>query len=114
VSIGPILAVAGVRDALEQTKAVRVAISPIIAGQVVKGPAAKMMTTLGYEVSALGVAKIYDGLVDLFVLDEQDRALAPQVEALGMRVLVTDTMMTSMERKAELARDVVAAARSAR
>ena len=114
VSIGPILAVAGVRDALEQTKAVRVAISPIIAGQVVKGPAAKMMTTLGYEVSALGVAKIYDGLVDLFVLDEQDRALAPRVEALGMRVLVTDTMMTSMERKAELARDVVAAARSAR
>lgn len=114
VSIGPILAVAGVRDALEQTKAVRVAISPIIAGQVVKGPAAKMMTTLGYEVSALGVAKIYDGLVDLFVLDEQDRALAPRVEALGMRVLVTDTMMTSMERKAELARDVVAAARGAR
>ena len=114
VSIGPILAVAGVRDALERTKAVRVAISPIIAGQVVKGPAAKMMTTLGYEVSALGVAKIYDGLVDLFVLDEQDRALAPRVEALGMRVLVTDTMMTSMERKAELARDVVAAARSGR
>ena len=114
VSIGPILAVAGLRDALEQTKALRVAISPIIAGQVVKGPAAKMMTTLGYEVSAVGVAKIYDGLVDLFVLDEQDRALAPRVEALGMRVLVTDTMMTSMERKAELARDVVAAARGAR
>ena len=114
VSIGPILAVAGVRGALETTKAVRVAISPIIAGQVVKGPAAKMMTTLGYEVSALGVAKIYNGLVDLFVLDEQDRDLAPKVEALGMRTLVTDTMMTSMERKAELAREVVAAARGAR
>ena len=69
---------------------------------------------LGYEVSALGVAKIYDGLVDLFVLDEQDRDLAPKVEALGMRTLVTDTMMTSMERKAELAREVVAAARGAR
>ena len=68
VSIGPILGVPGVRAALETTKAVRVAISPIIAGQVVKGPAAKMMTTLGYEVSALGVAKIYNGLVDLFVL----------------------------------------------
>ena len=114
VSIGPILGVPGVRAALETTKAVRVAISPIIAGQVVKGPAAKMMTTLGYEVSALGVAKIYNGLVDLFVLDEQDRALAPRVEALGMRTLVTDTMMTSMERKAELAREVVAAARGAR
>ncbi len=111
VSIGPILAVPGLRAALESTKAVRVAISPIIAGQVVKGPAAKMMTTLGYEVSALGVAKIYQGLVDLFVLDDQDRGLKQAVEALGMRVLVTDTMMTSAERKAELARDVVAALR---
>lgn len=109
VSIGPILAVEGIRHALQTTKAVRVAVSPIIAGQVVKGPAAKMMTTLGYEVSALGVAKIYDGLVDLFVIDEQDRALAPQVEALGLRCFVTDTMMTSMERKAELARDILGA-----
>ncbi len=111
VSIGPILGVAGVREALENSPAVRVAISPIIAGQVVKGPAAKMMTTLGYEVSALGVAKIYAGLIDLFVIDEQDRELAPSVEALGLRCLVTDTMMTSMERKAELASDVIAAAR---
>jgi LPPG:FO 2-phospho-L-lactate transferase len=111
VSIGPILAVQGVRSALETTSAIRVAVSPIIAGQVVKGPAAKMMTTLGYEVSALGVAKIYSGLIDLFVIDELDRALAPQVEALGMRCLVTDTMMTSMERKAELAAECVAAVR---
>ena len=109
VSIGPILAVPGVRDALESTKATRVAISPIIAGQVVKGPAAKMLQSLGHEVSALGVARIYAGLVDVMVIDEQDRALAPQVEALGMRCLVTDTMMTSAERKAELARDVLAA-----
>ena len=112
VSIGPILAVEGIRPALETTKAVRVAVSPIIAGQVVKGPAAKMMTTLGYEVSALGVAKIYRGLIDLFVIDELDRALAPAVEALGMRCHVTDTMMTSMERKAELAAECVAAART--
>jgi LPPG:FO 2-phospho-L-lactate transferase len=109
VSIGPILAVPGLRAALEQSRATRVAISPIIAGQVVKGPAAKMMTTLGYEVSAFGVAQIYKGLVDLFVLDEADRGLAPQVQALGMRTLVTDTMMTSAQRKADLARDVLAA-----
>lgn len=108
VSIGPILAVAGVRDALATSKATRVAVSPIIAGQVVKGPAAKMMTTMGYEVSALGVAKIYAGLIDVFVIDEQDRDLAPQVEALGLRCFVTDTMMTSLERKAELARDILA------
>ncbi len=107
VSIGPILAVPGMREALANTQATRVAVSPIIAGQVVKGPAAKMMTSLGYEVSALGVARIYQGLVDLFVLDVEDRELAPAVEALGMRTLVTDTMMTSMERKRELAEDIL-------
>jgi len=114
VSIGPILAVAGVRAALEASPAVRVAISPIIAGQVVKGPAAKMMASLGYEVSALGVAKIYAGLIDVFVLDTQDAALVPAVEALGMRAVTMDTMMTSLERKVELARDVLAAVRDGR
>jgi LPPG:FO 2-phospho-L-lactate transferase len=114
VSIGPILAVPGIRDALANTTATRVAVSPIIAGQVVKGPAAKMLTSLGYEVSAPGVARIYQGLVDLFVLDEQDRELAPAVEALGMRALVTDTMMTSMERKRELAEDILDALKAAR
>ncbi len=109
VSIGPILAVPGVREALECTPAVRAAISPIIAGQVVKGPAAKMLASLGHEVSAVGVARIYAGLVDLMVIDEQDRSLQSEVEALGMRCLVTDTLMTSPERKAELARDLLAA-----
>lgn len=109
VSIGPILAVPGVRGALEATKATRTAISPIIAGQVVKGPAAQMLASMGHEVSALGVARLYRGLVDVMVIDELDRPLAPQVEALGMRCVVTDTMMTSAERKAELARDVIAA-----
>ena len=108
VSIGPILSVPGIREALAGSKAKRAAISPIIAGQVVKGPAAKMMTTLGHEVSALGVARIYAGLIDLMVIDEQDRALAPAIESLGLHCLVTDTMMTSPERKAELARDVLA------
>lgn len=110
VSIGPILAVPGVRTALEETRATRVAVSPIIAGQVVKGPAAKMLASLGYEVSALGVARIYAGLVDLFVLDNLDRDLVPAVQELGMRTLVTDTMMTSMERKNELASEIVRAA----
>ncbi len=111
VSVGPILAVPGVREALESSKAKRIAISPIIAGQVVKGPAAKMLTTLGHEVSAVGVARIYQGLIDVMVIDNADRELAPRVEALGMRCVVTDTMMTSAERKAELARDVLAAVR---
>jgi LPPG:FO 2-phospho-L-lactate transferase len=112
VSIGPILAVPGIRKALESTRARRAAISPIIAGQVVKGPAAKMMQTLGFEVSAVGVARLYSSLVDLMVIDEQDRALAPQVEALGISCLVTDTMMTSDERKVELAAGVLKAVRA--
>ena len=109
VSIGPILAVPGLRDALAHSRATRVAISPIIAGEVVKGPAAKMLQTLGHEVSAVGVARIYQGLVDLMVIDEQDAGLAPAVEALGMRCLVTDTIMSSDEKKAALARTIVAA-----
>ena len=111
VSIGPILAIDGIRHALEHSRATRVAISPIIAGEVVKGPLAKMMTTLGLEVTAVGVAELYRGLIDVMVIDEQDSALASRVEALGMRCLVTDTMMTSDARKAELAADVIAAAR---
>lgn len=112
VSVGPILAVPGVMDALKSTKAVRAAISPIIAGQVVKGPAAKMLQTLGHEVSAVGVAEIYRDYIDLMVIDAQDAALKPRVEALGLACYVTDTMMTSTERKAELAADVLAACRT--
>lgn len=110
VSIGPILAVPGIRDAIAESKATTVAVTPIIAGDVVKGPAAKMMASLGHEVSAVGVAAIYHGVVDAFVIDEQDRELAPRVEQLGIRCAVTDTMMTSDQRKAELAADVLAAA----
>ena len=110
VSIGPILAVPGIRDALAATGATRVAISPIIAGEVVKGPAAKMLQTLGHEVSAVGVARIYSGLIDVMVIDEQDRALAPRIEALGMGCLVTDTIMSSDAKKAALAEVVLKAA----
>ncbi len=109
VSIGPILAVPGVRDALATTTALRVAISPIIAGEVVKGPAATMLAALGHEVSAVGVARIYAGLVDVMVIDEKDGALRPQVEALGMRCLVTDTLMVDDDTKAALAAFVIAA-----
>jgi len=110
VSIEPVLAVPGLRDALRRSAAARVAVSPIVGGAAVKGPAAAMLRTLGHEVSALGVARIYAGLVDGFVLDETDRALAPAVEALGLRAIVTETMMTSPERRAALAARVVAAA----
>ena len=111
VSIEPLLAVPGVRDALAGTKAARVAVSPIIGGEAVKGPAAAMLASLGHEVSALGVARLYDGLVDVFVLDELDAALASEVEALGLRAVVCQTMMTSAERRDALAKRVLEAAR---
>ena len=114
VSIEPILVVLGVSEALRDTSAPVAAVSPIVGGEAVKGPAAAMMRTLGHEVSALGVARLYAGLVDVFVLDEVDRALAPAVEALGMRAVVTDTMMTSPERRLALASTVLGAAAGAR
>ncbi|MXW24468.1 MAG: 2-phospho-L-lactate transferase, partial [Chloroflexi bacterium] len=110
VSIDPILVVPGVRDALRDTSAPVVAVSPIVGGEAVKGPAAAMMQTLGHEVSALGVARLYAGLVDVFVLDEVDRALSEAVEDLGMRAVVTDTMMTSADRRLALASTVLDAA----
>lgn len=93
VSIDPILSVVGMRDALESSSAPLVAVSPIIAGSAVKGPAAKMLRELGQDVSAFGIARHYGGLVDGFVIDEADRGLAAAIEALGMSVLVAPTLM---------------------
>ena len=93
VSVAPILAVPGVRAALERTRAPRVAVTPIVGGQAIKGPAAKMLADFGHEVSALGVARHYKGLIDGFVLDRTDSALEKPISALGVKVLVADTMM---------------------
>lgn len=93
VSIGPILATPGIEEALQRTAAPVVAVSPIIGGQALKGPAAKMLATLGHDVSALGVARLYGERVDGMVIDEADRALVRAIEALGQRVLVTRTVM---------------------
>jgi len=106
ISIGPILAVPGIRAAIEKRKCKSLAISPIIGGRAVKGPAAKMLRGLGIEVSARGVANMYRGLIDVFVLDRQDRELAPSIEKLGMRVVVTNTIMTGLAQKKALARVV--------
>lgn len=110
VSIDPLLRVAGVRDALASTSAVRVAVSPIVGGEAIKGPAADMLAALGHEVSALGVARLYRGLVDCFVLDERDASLVPEVEALGMRAVATDTIMVGDQGRSRVAANVLAAA----
>jgi LPPG:FO 2-phospho-L-lactate transferase len=112
VSIGPILAVAGYREALRATGAPVVAVSPIIGGKALKGPADKMLATLGHEVSAAGVAALYADFVDGIVIDRADEALAPRIEALDVRVLVTDSIMTDVPARQRLAAEVVAFGRS--
>jgi LPPG:FO 2-phospho-L-lactate transferase len=105
VSIGPILALTGVREAVSAARVV--AVSPIVAGAALKGPADRMLGSLGHEVSAVGVARLYAGLVDRFVLDEADAALAPDVEALGMEALVRPTVMRTDGDRASLARSLL-------
>jgi LPPG:FO 2-phospho-L-lactate transferase len=104
ISIGPILAVPGIREALRQSAAPVAAISPIVGGRALKGPAARMMKSLGMRVSALGVAELYRDFVNVFILDQVDASQAAKVEALGMHVVITDTIMTSMAKKKALAR----------
>lgn len=102
VSIDPILGVRGVRQAVKAK--ITVAVSPIIGGQTVKGPAAKMYAELGIQPSALAVAGHYRGLLRGFVLDMVDEALASQV---AIPALTTDTMMDSLTKRAKLAGDVL-------
>jgi LPPG:FO 2-phospho-L-lactate transferase len=111
VSIGPILAVPGVREALRAARAPVVAISPIIGGAPVKGPADRLLRGLGHEVSARGVAALYGDLLDGYLLDTRDAAQIRDVEALGVRARAVDTLMRSPEVAAELARSALELAR---
>jgi LPPG:FO 2-phospho-L-lactate transferase len=110
ISIGPILAVPGILDALKQTRAEVIAITPIVGGRALKGPAADMLRDLGHEVSARGVASVYRDFVDVFALDEVDASVEPDIKELGMRVVVTNTVMNTLEDKRRLARGVLGAA----
>ncbi|MFL5779195.1 MAG: 2-phospho-L-lactate transferase [Chloroflexota bacterium] len=113
VSIGPILAVPGVSDALAAARSRGVpvaAVSGIIGGRALKGPADRMLASLGHESSAVGVARLYAGLADVFVVDAADAALAPEIEQLGLRVVVRETVMTDLASRARLARELLEAA----
>jgi LPPG:FO 2-phospho-L-lactate transferase len=113
VSIGPILAVPGLRDALQAARRRGVAItavSGIIGGKALKGPADRMLVSLGMESSALGVATTYRDLVDRFVIDAVDGAFTAPIEALGMTAHVTDTIMGDDAGRARLAGEVLAVA----
>jgi len=109
-SIGPILAVPGIREALRQTRAPVVAVSPIVGHTAVSGPAGELMKTQRLPVSMAGVAQAYSDFLDVLVADQRDASQAPEVERLGARVVLADTIMSSRAAKAELARVVVMAA----
>lgn len=104
VSVDPILAVPGLRAALQKSDAPIVAVSPIVGGQAIKGPAAKMMSELGVPVSAVEIARFYQGFVDGLIIDEIDSHLASAVKAMGMEVLVAPTVMKNLEDRIALAR----------
>ena len=107
VSVEPILAVRGIRAAIQQSKAPVLAVTPIIGGKAIKGPAAKMLTELGLDVSAAGVARRYVGLIDAFVVDQSDPAPDPLP---GVTFVSAATLMSSVDDRLWLARAVLRAA----
>jgi LPPG:FO 2-phospho-L-lactate transferase len=109
VSIGPIIGVPGVREALRATAAKVAGVSPIIGGRTIKGPADRMMASLGMTPTAAGVAEAYADFLDVLVIDEEDRALAGAVEAAGVRAVVAQTIMSGPAEKRALAETVLAA-----
>jgi LPPG:FO 2-phospho-L-lactate transferase len=108
-SIGPILAVPGIQDALVRTPAPVVAVSPIVGGQAVSGPAAKLLAARGLEVSPLGVARAYRPWLDALVVDRADASLAPALQQDGVRAVVADALMPDGAAEVRLARTVLEA-----
>lgn len=108
LSIGPILAVPGILEALVQRRADVVAVSPIVAGAALRGPAATLMPVVGAETSAAGVARLYTGFCATLVIDSADAGLAGEVESLGMRAVITGTVMSSPAQAERLAAGIVA------
>jgi LPPG:FO 2-phospho-L-lactate transferase len=104
VSIGTILSVRGIKNALEKTEAKVAAISPIVGGAPIKGPADKLMRGLGLEVSAYAVADLYRSFLDTFIIDQVDQTEKRRIEELGLHVVTTNTIMRDLKDKVQLAR----------
>ena len=107
VSLAPILAVPGVAEAVRARTEAVVAVSPLVGGRALRGPLAEMMASLGHEPSALGVARLYEDVASSFVIDPADAPLAPAIEALGLRVVVTPIVMVAREARREVGRAVL-------
>lgn len=110
-SIGPILSISGVRQALQETSAPVVAISPLIGGRAVSGPAARLLASQGYEPSPRGIARFYSGLIDWLLIDEEDAALADEITRQGIRVAVARLLMRDREASRALAQAALACCR---
>lgn len=109
ISTGPILAVPGIRDLLKETRARIIGISPVVGGASLKGPTDKMMADLGMEVSAAQVAKHFSDFLDIYIIDYQDQFDATEIESLGIKVVVADTVMSNAEKKLALAQTTLKA-----
>jgi LPPG:FO 2-phospho-L-lactate transferase len=109
VSIGPILAVPGIREALAARVGPVVAVSPLVAGKALRGPLAGMLASLGHEASAVGVARLYADIASVFLLDPADAELAPAIEALGLRVVVTPVVMVDPVERGRVGRAILEA-----
>lgn len=108
ISVGPILAIPGIREALREMRERTAAISPIVGGRALKGPAAHMMKSMKMRASAAVVAHLYKDFAGVFVLDEVDRRQSDEVAALGIRPVVTNTIMSGSRERKSLARAVIA------
>ena len=107
ISIGPILAINGVRAALRSATARVISVSPVVGGKTLKGPTDRMLRDLGMEVSALQVAKLYKDFLDVLVIDHADETIRSEVEQTGVQVVVAQTIMRGAEEKVKLAQAVV-------
>ena len=107
LSLGPILAIPAVRKKIRAFPGKKVCVSPIVGGEAVKGPAGKIMAELGKEVSCVQVAREYLDICDVFVIDVQDEALAPQIQEMGITPLVTSTIMETSQDKIALAKEIL-------
>lgn len=103
ISIGPILAVPGITEALVSRTVPCVAVSPIVGGAALRGPAAEMLRALGHQCSPVGVAELYSGILDAMVIDEVDAAASAELERSGIRAVVTDTIMRDARARQHLA-----------